>query len=1155
MYIEEIVIDGFKSYQSRTVISQFDPNFNAITGLNGSGKSNILDAICFVLGITNYSQLRVNGLQELVYKQGQAGIRKASVSIVFNNQDKSNSPIGYEQHDQIIVTRQIVIGGKSKFLINGHTAQANRVQSFFHSVQLNIQNPHFLIMQGHIAKVLNMKPMEILSMLEEASGTRLFETNKAKALKTIAKKQLKVEEINKVLEEKIRPTLKSLRLESQQYGQFLKSKSIIDKMTKFCIAYDYYTTFTRLSNFNDEQDALASELQEVIKNISNVDNMIVEVESLIDNAMKKKGSGMNKEISKLESSVGQKSKELAELNANYQNNQDTLNQLIESLNKINTDEKDLLEELESKKLSLESAEAELEKATKEKESLSAKLSAIQQGYSSADDGGAKTAQAQLMDARRKIASLETDRKTLTMKKEHLESKLKNLKQERPDKSAYDKLIKEKENIMKELDILKSKLTIPSDSNINDKTIRKDIEKWETELRKIQKMAEPLARRFNYKIPEGVNRAKVYGMVCKLIEVLDEKAELALDIAGSSKLFNIVLEDVETGNSVISAHQRQGLNRITCIPLDKINPNVTKEEKISFANQIGKKLKKEVNHALNLISFDKKYAKAIEHVFGNVIICEDEESAQKVTFSKEVLTPSVTLKGSMYSPEGTLNGGSAPKSGEILKNVKLLRSYEMEMDSLKKKIKESQELLNNIQKDYKILQEIELKQHELSIHEQRISKTPYYIHQSKKESTEQELSQIEEDLVNNMNSLQEMNSLLEKYEKEVSKGSKSGVSIKEIKSQLDNATKLYSSAHKNVVKLRAEIEEMEKDIEEIRAQKEEIQQSLEQAEKVVEKSKLKYEEKSEEFEKLKKEYEEKRSLLVAYDGEIATYKKRQEELEKSKADLALKRKELKHRETEFKEDKRKLKKKIEHLEEAHSWINVEKQFFNKPGSDYDFESKDIKKVTEELKKLEEDHFRLSKTINSKASNMLVKTEQECKELLEKQTRIKNDKEKIESVIRELDQKKIETLNHTYEKVNQEFGAIFSELLPGAKAKLEFEGKDIMDGLRVKVAFGEDWKESLSELSGGQKSLLALSLILALLKFKPAPMYILDEIDAALDLSHTQNIGQVLKKKFSQSQFIVVSLKEGMFNNANVLFKTRFSDGVSHVDRFGKNDIRN
>jgi structural maintenance of chromosome 2 len=181
-------------------------------------------------------------------------------------------------------------------------------------------------------------------------------------------------------------------------------------------------------------------------------------------------------------------------------------------------------------------------------------------------------------------------------------------------------------------------------------------------------------------------------------------------------------------------------------------------------------------------------------------------------------------------------------------------------------------------------------------------------------------------------------------------------------------------------------------------------------------------------------------------------------------------------------------------------------------------------------------------------MIEKAEGEYIELLRKRKVVENDKKKIQAVIEELDVKKKSELQRTWIKVNRDFGSIFSTLLPGAMAKLEPpEGMEAWEGLAVKVAFGDVWKESLSELSGGQRSLLALSLILSLLLFKPAPMYILDEVDAALDLSHTQNIGNMLRTHFSQSQFIVVSLKEGMFNNANTIYRTKFVDGVSTVTR--------
>jgi structural maintenance of chromosome 2 len=109
MYINEVIIEGFKSYASKTTLSGFDTSFNAITGLNGTGKSNILDAICFVLGISNLTQVRVAKLQELIYKNGQAGVTKANVTIIFNNQDKKQSPVGYDDYSQITVTRSVNI--------------------------------------------------------------------------------------------------------------------------------------------------------------------------------------------------------------------------------------------------------------------------------------------------------------------------------------------------------------------------------------------------------------------------------------------------------------------------------------------------------------------------------------------------------------------------------------------------------------------------------------------------------------------------------------------------------------------------------------------------------------------------------------------------------------------------------------------------------------------------------------------------------------------------------------------------------------------------------------------------------------------------------------------------------------------------------------
>ena len=263
-----------------------------------------------------------------------------------------------------------------------------------------------------------------------------------------------------------------------------------------------------------------------------------------------------------------------------------------------------------------------------------------------------------------------------------------------------------------------------------------------------------------------------------------------------------------------------------------------------------------------------------------------------------------------------------------------------------------------------------------------------------------------------------------------------------------------------------------------------------------------------------------------------------------------------------------------MEKEHEWIADEKESFGRANSPYDFTGKNISECKSSLRNLTERFQSMKKKINPKVMNMIDSVEKKEASLKNMMKTVIRDRRKIEETITSLDEYKKEALHKTWSKVNGDFGAIFAELLPGSFAKLDPpEGKQISDGLEVKVSLGKVWKQSLTELSGGQRyvlsrksarlgrmlkvlcsSLIALSLILALLQFKPAPMYILDEVDAALDLSHTQNIGRLIKTRFKGSQFIVVSLKDGMFQNANRIFKTKFQEGTSVVQALTAADMR-
>lgn len=142
---------------------------------------------------------------------------------------------------------KVLMGGRTKYIVNGHNAQQQTVQNLFQSVALNINNPHFLIMQGRITKVLNMKPTEILSMVEEAAGTRMFEDRKVKAFATMAKKERKVEEINTILREEIAPKLDKLRNEKRTYLDYQKTEAEMERLNRLMVAYEYKRQEVRFS--------------------------------------------------------------------------------------------------------------------------------------------------------------------------------------------------------------------------------------------------------------------------------------------------------------------------------------------------------------------------------------------------------------------------------------------------------------------------------------------------------------------------------------------------------------------------------------------------------------------------------------------------------------------------------------------------------------------------------------------------------------------------------------------------------------------------------------------------------------------------------------------------------------------------------------------
>ncbi|RYP32564.1 hypothetical protein DL766_003889 [Monosporascus sp. MC13-8B] len=1180
MRVTEVIIDGFKSYAVRTVISGWDESFNSITGLNGSGKSNILDAICFVLGITNMTTVRAQNLQDLIYKRGQAGVTKASVTIVFDNRDKKKSPIGFEEYATISVTRQIVLGGTSKYLINGHRAQQQTVQNLFQSVQLNINNPNFLIMQGRITKVLNMKAVEILAMIEEAAGTRMFEDRRDKALKTMAKKEMKLQEISSLLRDEIEPKLEKLRTEKRAFLDFQQTQNDLERLTRVVCAHDYVKSRERLEhsaadleNKKQRQKDLEDSATRLKSEISHLEEDVKRVKAQRDKELRKGGKAQA-----LEDEVKKHSNELVRLatvmdlkKSSKAEEEERKTAVQKNVAELEATLKEKTKAYEKIKAKYDAAKEENEKQSQEAESKEELLQTLQTGVAS-KEGQESGYQGQLQDAKNRAAAAATEQEQARIKIAHLE---KRIKEEEPRaKKAKEQnagLLHDLEGLKAQSQKLEAQLAKLGFEPGQEEEMYRQESSLQQSIRNLRQEADALKRKvanidFNYADPTpNFDRSKVKGLVAQLFTLDKEhiRAGTALEICAGGRLYNVVVDSEVTGTQLLKGGKLR--KRVTIIPLNKIAAFKASAQTIATAQKIapGK-----VDLALSLVGYDDEVSAAMEYVFGNTLICQDAETAKRVTFDPNVRMRSITLEGDSYDPSGTLSGGSAPTSSGVLVTLQKLNDINRQLREAEGSLRELQASISRekskIDQARKIKQDLDLKSHEIKLAEEQISGNSSSSIIQEVENMKQSISQLKNNSTGAKKRQAEASADVKRIEKDMkdfenNKDSK----LVELQKGLDKLRATLAKNSGTLKSLQKELQSAQLDSEQVsgdlaaaREQLQEVELAIQSQEQEINDIAKKQSVLQETHDVAQAALDDERAKLTGFDDELRAL----EEATRSKnariTEESLELQKLGHQIEKFHKEQQALVGNLAKLEKEHDWIVEEKDNFGRAGTPYDFKGQNIAECKATLKTLTDRFQGMKKKINPKVMNMIDSVEKKEVSLKQMMKTVIRDKRKIEETIISLDDYKKKALLETWQKVNADFGQIFSELLPGGSfAKLDPpEGKTINEGLEVKVCLGKVWKQSLTELSGGQRSLVALSLIMALLQFKPAPMYILDEVDAALDLSHTQNIGRLIKTRFKGSQFIVVSLKDGMFQNANRIFRTRFSEGTSMVQALTPADFK-
>lgn len=591
-------------------------------------------------------------------------------------------------------------------------------------------------MQGRITKVLNMKPVEILAMIEEAAGTRMFEDRRDKAFKTMAKKETKVQEITGLLKEEIEPKLDKLRTEKRAFLDFQQAQSDLERLTRLVVAHDYVKSKEKLNNS-------ATDLETKKKRVMQLEDSAVRLKHEITNLdedMKKLKAAREKELRKggkfqaLEEEVKTHSHESVRLATLFDLKQASMleekdrrtavQKTVKELEEQTTERNQIYQKIQKQ---YDSAKADLDKQTGGLEKNEELLQTLQTGVTSRE-GQENGYQGQLQDARNRASASTTEQEQAKLKILHFEKRLKE------DGPRAKKAKEQNSGLLRDLEVLRAQAKklaselgqLGSEPGREENMVEQQ-GALQKQIRNLREECDSLKRKvinidFSYSDPSPkFDRSKVKGLVAQLF-TLDKdrtKAGTALEICAGGRLYNVVVDSSETGTQLLQNGKLR--KRVTIIPLDKISALRASAENIGAAQKLapGK-----VDLALSLIGYEDEVSAAMDYVFGSTLVCEDADTAKKVTFDPSVRLKGVTLEGDVYDPSGTLSGGSSPNSGGFLvtlqklneKNIQLSK-HEVELSELQALMMKEKKMLDSARK---LKQDLDLKLHETKLTEEQIN---------------------------------------------------------------------------------------------------------------------------------------------------------------------------------------------------------------------------------------------------------------------------------------------------------------------------------------------------------------------------------------------------------------------------------------------------
>ncbi|MFB6093504.1 MAG: chromosome segregation protein SMC [Halanaeroarchaeum sp.] len=1175
MYIDEIVLDNFKSF-GRTTRIPFYEDFTTISGPNGSGKSNIIDAILFALGLARTRGMRAEKLTDLIYNPSHegdavAGPAEANVEVVLDNEERTLSrsqvvnAAGSDDVgdvDRIRVKRRIKRTEDnyySYYYLNGRSVNLSDVRDLLAQAGVTPEG-YNVVMQGDVTGIIQMTPHERREIVDEIAGVAEFDEKKADAFEELEVVEDRIEEAELRIEEKqerlddledereIALEYQGLREEKAEYEGFLDAAELEEKRE------DLAETEADVEDRREELETLTEELDERRGEVLRLEEDVADLDAEIQRKGEDEQLEIKREIEEVKGDIGRLEDQIEaaeerieeaeqtrrEAFVQIDRKQETIEDLEAEIREKKVEKSSLAEERESKRKELEEVQAEIDDVDAEfeerKDELEEKKDALEEEKAERND--LQREKDRLLDeARRRsndIEEAESNVEDATERLAELDARIEDLETER------EKAKKNEEQIADVVEDLKEEKR-ERQSALDE--IEDELGAAREEYARLEAKADENGDGSYGKAVSTILNADidgVHGTVAQLGGV-EGRYATAVETAAGGRMANVVVDDDGVGQHCIDYLKSRNAGRATFLPLSELQDRSLPTEPADPGV---------IGYAYDLVDFDDRYAAVFSYVFGDTLVVEDLETARELMGNRRM----VTLEGDLVEKSGAMTGGSRSGSrysfsetgkgqldrvaeriqrleDEREERREELRSIEERLEGAREKRADATEQLRDVESD------LDRVRGERTETEERIESLQERIEdlEAEREDVDERMRELEEEIEARAETIDAIEAEIADIEEELADSRVPELAdrreeiegeIADIESRMDDIDGDLNSLQLEKQYAEEAVEDLHDDVEAAQNKKAEQQERIEDLEESIEDREA--------------TLEEKQAAVAELEEELADLK---EERESVKEDLA----EAKERRDEKQQEVERVSNRLDSLEGAAERLRSEIEDLEETVESYDPEEiPDLDEVEDAIDRLERQMADLE-PVNMKAIEDYDRVEEALDDLTDRKDELTEERDAIQERIEKYDRLKKETFVEAYEAINEQFQTIFERLSDGSGELVLEDPEDPFEGgMTMRAQPGDKPIQRLEAMSGGEKSLTALAFIFAIQRYNPAPFYALDEVDAFLDAANAERVGEMVDELAEDAQFVVVSHRSAMLDRSErAIGVTMQDDNVSAV----------